>query len=184
MTSLIDPTKPVAGTPTTASVRANFAAAKTEIEALQAQTAQLTGMPRQMVFAKAQSYLEPMTSTTFISQGIGATITPKEVGTKIIITATMPIFTPSANNEIRLSIFKQVNGGGYTDMATGANGLAPFLSDATNSAGTITVITSDEAAHAITDVIDYELRARSLIGAAWYNAIRANEQQTMQLTEV
>ncbi len=36
MTSSIDPTKPVAGTPTTASVRSNFAAAKAEIEALQA----------------------------------------------------------------------------------------------------------------------------------------------------
>lgn len=37
MASAIDATKPVAGTPTTASVRANFAAAKSEIEALQAE---------------------------------------------------------------------------------------------------------------------------------------------------
>ncbi|MFA5825504.1 MAG: hypothetical protein WC825_05975 [Gallionellaceae bacterium] len=44
MASLIDATKPVAGTPTTASVRANFAAAKAEIEALQAQ-ATLTWLP-------------------------------------------------------------------------------------------------------------------------------------------
>lgn len=36
MTSAIDATKPVFGTPTTASVRANFTAAKAEIEALQA----------------------------------------------------------------------------------------------------------------------------------------------------
>lgn len=35
MTSSIDATKPVTGTPTTASVRANFQAAKDEIEALQ-----------------------------------------------------------------------------------------------------------------------------------------------------
>lgn len=35
MTSAIDATKPVFGTPTTASVRANFSAAKSEIEALQ-----------------------------------------------------------------------------------------------------------------------------------------------------
>lgn len=35
MASNIDTTKPVAGTPTTASVRANFASAKDEIEALQ-----------------------------------------------------------------------------------------------------------------------------------------------------
>lgn len=37
MASSIDPTKPIVGTPTTASVRDNFAAAKAEIEALQAQ---------------------------------------------------------------------------------------------------------------------------------------------------
>ena len=37
MTSAINPLNPVAGTPTTASVRANFAAAKAEIEALQRQ---------------------------------------------------------------------------------------------------------------------------------------------------
>ncbi len=41
MSSAIDPTKPVSGTPTTASVRANFAAAKSEIEALQGATAGL-----------------------------------------------------------------------------------------------------------------------------------------------
>jgi hypothetical protein len=41
MTSSIDPTKPVSGTPTTASVRANFAAAKSEIEALQSVVATL-----------------------------------------------------------------------------------------------------------------------------------------------
>lgn len=35
MTSLIDATKPIAGTPTTQSVRDNFAAAKSEIEAMQ-----------------------------------------------------------------------------------------------------------------------------------------------------
>ncbi len=38
MTSAIDPTKPVAGNPTTQSVRDNFAAAKSEIEALQSAT--------------------------------------------------------------------------------------------------------------------------------------------------
>lgn len=37
MTSAINPLNPVAGTPTTASVRANFAAAKSEIEILQRQ---------------------------------------------------------------------------------------------------------------------------------------------------
>lgn len=36
MTSLIDPTKPTTGSPTTASVRENFARARTEIEELQA----------------------------------------------------------------------------------------------------------------------------------------------------
>jgi hypothetical protein len=39
MASNIDPTKPVAGTPTTSSVRANFQAAKDEIEALQSDVA-------------------------------------------------------------------------------------------------------------------------------------------------
>lgn len=37
MTSAIDTTKPTTGNPTTQSVRNNFAAAKAEIEALQAQ---------------------------------------------------------------------------------------------------------------------------------------------------
>lgn len=47
MTSSIDITKPVAGTPTTASVRTNFATAKNEIEALQAavQALQSTTQP-------------------------------------------------------------------------------------------------------------------------------------------
>lgn len=38
MASAIDATLPVTGTPTTASVRSNFATAKTEIETLQAQS--------------------------------------------------------------------------------------------------------------------------------------------------
>ncbi|MGL4230126.1 MAG: hypothetical protein ACRCWJ_02060, partial [Casimicrobium sp.] len=42
MPSAIDPTKPITGNPTTASVRDNFAAAKSEIEALQASTDSLT----------------------------------------------------------------------------------------------------------------------------------------------
>lgn len=42
MTSAIDPTKPVSGTPTTASVRANFAAAAEEISAIQAVVAGAT----------------------------------------------------------------------------------------------------------------------------------------------
>lgn len=41
MTSSIDPTVPVAGNPTTESVRANFAAAKLEIENLQERAAEL-----------------------------------------------------------------------------------------------------------------------------------------------
>lgn len=44
MTSAIDITKPVTGEPTTASVRANFATAKSEIEALQSSVAGLIGM--------------------------------------------------------------------------------------------------------------------------------------------
>lgn len=39
MTSAIDPTKPVFGTPTTQSVRDNFSAAKSEIESLQSDVA-------------------------------------------------------------------------------------------------------------------------------------------------
>lgn len=41
MPSAIDPSKPIVGNPTTASVRDNFAAAKAEIEALQAQVANI-----------------------------------------------------------------------------------------------------------------------------------------------
>ena len=41
MASAIDPSKPIVGTPTTASVRDNFAAAKAEIEALQGQLSAL-----------------------------------------------------------------------------------------------------------------------------------------------
>lgn len=44
MTSLIDATKPVTGSPTTESVRDNFATTKTEIEALQDSVAGLIGM--------------------------------------------------------------------------------------------------------------------------------------------
>ena len=54
MTSAINPLNPVAGTPTTASVRANFAAAKAEIEALQ----------RQIGYA---DYNDTLTTTTPIS---------------------------------------------------------------------------------------------------------------------
>ena len=42
MASTIDATKPIAGNPTTASVRDNFAAAKSEIEALQADVAAIS----------------------------------------------------------------------------------------------------------------------------------------------
>lgn len=47
MASLIDPTKPVAVTPTTQSVRDNFATAKSEIEALQTGKAALAGSAAQ-----------------------------------------------------------------------------------------------------------------------------------------
>ena len=54
MTSAINPLNPIAGTPTTASVRANFAAAKSEIEILQ----------RQIGYA---DYNDTLTTTTPIS---------------------------------------------------------------------------------------------------------------------
>lgn len=184
MASAIDATKPVAGTPTTASVRANFAAAKSEIEALQAQTAQITGMPRQMVFAQAQTYLGPMTSTTFISQGIGASITAKAAASKIIVSATIPVYVGSSGGEVRLSIFRQINGGGYVDMQPSNNGIGLFIQSVNDGGAMVTVNIADVAARSIGDVIDYELRARSLAGNPWYNALRAGEYQTMQLTEV
>lgn len=63
MTSAIDDTKPVAGNPTTASVRNNFSLAKDEISALQLREAQLGFM----------DYADTATTTTPISIPSGGT---------------------------------------------------------------------------------------------------------------
>jgi hypothetical protein len=73
MTSAIDPTKPVFGAPTTNSVRANFAAAKAEIEALQA-IARPTGFADYNDYATSLAALSvaATTWTRLPNDGLGA----------------------------------------------------------------------------------------------------------------
>ncbi len=88
MPSAIDPAVPVAGTPTTQSVRDNFAAAKSEIEALQLISAQLLA---------------------------GFTITTSRAdGTETIALATLAGDAPSAANPIRIGFYDDL--GAFTAL--------------------------------------------------------------------
>jgi hypothetical protein len=94
MASLIDNTKPVAGTPTTQSVRDNFTAAKNEILALQ----------RQIGYA---DYNDTLTATTPISVGVSTwtKLTNNTLGanTRIALPTGITSVWNSTTNQLDLS---------------------------------------------------------------------------------
>lgn len=72
MASNIDITKPVAGSPTTSSVRDNFSAAKTEIEALQTSTANQVDLSSDQSISN-KNYREKDTEVTGTSYALSGT---------------------------------------------------------------------------------------------------------------
>lgn len=94
MTSAINPLNPIAGTPTTASVRANFAAAKYEIEILQ----------RQIGYA---DYNDTLTTTTpiAVSPSTWTKLTNNKLGanTRSRLPVGVTNLWNSANNQMDLS---------------------------------------------------------------------------------
>ena len=94
MTSAINPLNPIAGTPTTASVRANFAAAKSEIEILQ----------RQIGYA---DYNDTLTTTTpiAVSPSTWTKLTNNKLGanTRSRLPVGVTNLWNSANNQMDLS---------------------------------------------------------------------------------
>lgn len=108
MASSIDSTKPVTGAPTTASVRANFAAAKSEIEALQSGKADLSGA----TFTGTVNL-----SATFQIGGVAVTATAAELNKLDGVTAT----TAEINylDGVTSNIQTQLDAKGTSDYGSG-----------------------------------------------------------------
>lgn len=86
MASSINTANPVSGSPTTASVRANFAAAKSEIEALQ--TEQALKAPLASPTFTGTATFATINSATFQIGGVEVTATPAELNILDGVTAT------------------------------------------------------------------------------------------------
>jgi len=108
MASSIDVTKPVAGSPTTASVRDNFSYAKTEIEALQTDKADLSGG----TFTGTVNL-----TATFQIDGVAVTATAAELNKLDGVTAT----TTELNylDGVTSNIQTQLNAKGTSDYGSG-----------------------------------------------------------------
>lgn len=101
MTSAIDPTKPVTGTPTTQSVRDNFSAAKTEILALQAADALLAPLA-------APSFTGGITIAGGIKQSEGSN---KKQGVATLVAGTVTVSNTSVTANSRIFLTSNVDGG-------------------------------------------------------------------------
>jgi hypothetical protein len=174
MASNIDPTKPVTGTPTTVSVRDNFAFAKSEIEALQADKADAIDLADHMaddanphLVTAAQTGAATVTmgtactknpyannSTTTQAHGLGAAPT--------LVRAYLECLTAQYGYSIgdRLEIpLTAINGGGMGGTDTGIT----ISSDATNC----DIITGPNAPY----IIRQDTHAVSQITAANWKVI-------------
>lgn len=101
MSSAIDPTKPVSTTPTTQSVRDNFAAAKAEILALQADYLLLA--PK-----AAPSFNGGITVDGGIKQAEGAN---KKQGVATLVAGTVTVANTSITANSRILLTSNVDGG-------------------------------------------------------------------------
>lgn len=141
MTSAIDNTKPVAGNPTTASVRANFTAARDEISALQLRNAQIGFMD----YADTATTTTPIAiagTSTFVdmtNNGLGVTTNKTykpptvgeiwntstnrldfvgnlEPGDMVDVRLDFTVTTTSVNQTINVSLFLQVGTGSEFEL--------------------------------------------------------------------
>lgn len=87
MASTIDATKPIAGNPTTASVRDNFTAAKSEIEALQADVAALSAGTVPDATTSVKGIVQLATNTE-VNDGVNAS--------KAVVPSSLEAWTGSA----------------------------------------------------------------------------------------
>lgn len=101
MTSAIDATKPIAGTPTTQSVRDNFAAAKSEILALQAVDLLLAPLA-------APSFTGGITIAGGIKQAEGANA---KQGVATLVAGTVTVNNTSITANSRIMLTSNVDGG-------------------------------------------------------------------------
>lgn len=141
MASTIDTTKPVSGSPTTLSVRDNFAAAKTEIEALQTDKANLA--------APALTG-----SATAVNLSVSGTLNAAGVlqvgGVAVTATAAELNFVDGVTSNIQT----QLNGKQPTGSYLTGNQTITLSGDATGSGTTsiVVVVADDSHAHTNTTI--------------------------------
>ena len=111
MTSAIDSSKPITGSPTTQSVRDNFAAAKSEIEALQARDQvskfSIVGALTALVGAARWYPDHPIViDSVYFSQGgaaLGATVIDVKKNGTSIFSGSLPTCAPGGNKSTIIS---------------------------------------------------------------------------------
>jgi len=136
MASAIDDTKPVTGTPTTQSVRDNFAAAKSEITALQA--AVPTWTVGSVPFAVSTTALGQDNASLFYDNandrlGIGTT-GPDHKLTVVANNINLRLDTPSANQSVAIRIYDGGNARWGISTTADTNHDLQFYSNSTGSA--------------------------------------------------
>jgi hypothetical protein len=78
-----------------------------------------------------------------------------------------------------------VNGGAWVDIDPSASGNG-FVREQSAGSQIITVhmAVNDTATHAVGDVINYNIRARMIVGTSWHNYGRASDMKTLKVTEI
>lgn len=169
MASAIDSTKPVTGAPTTASVRANFAAAKSEVEALQADKADLAS-PALTGTATAVNLTVSGTlnaSGTLQVGGVAVTSTAAELNILDGVTATAAEinYLDGVTSNIQTQLDgKQASGSYPTTTGTGATGTWDI--SITGNAATATSATSASSATQATNATNLN-GGQAGIGGNW-----------------
>lgn len=96
------------------------------------------------------------TSNTFADIGITASITPTSTSNKIYIDVNCPDNRKTtANTNLNIAVYRQINGGGYSLFKRIATGFLYTNSTVTTTAGSSGVV--EDSTHNTTNQIDYKI---------------------------
>jgi hypothetical protein len=114
-----------------------------------------TGKVLQYVFASTATGVTS-TSNTFADIGITASITPSSSSNKIYIDVNCPDNRKwSANTNLNIAVYRQINGGGYSELKRVTTGLLYTADTDQVTAGCSGVI--EDSTHNTTNQIDYKI---------------------------
>lgn len=138
----------------------------------------------QIAFQQSTTPIGPSTSTSFIDQGVTTTITIKSVSSNILIEGSLTAIL--SNSEVGYTIFKQVNGGAWTDIDPSAsgNGIARIANYNLTDVSHISLSMLDTSTHAVGDILTYNIRARMIGGTSFHNYGRGSDLKTLKITEI